>query len=175
MPITLARKLLLTMSGGRKPSYSSILVDDYSMSEIYPLVDIASGTTINAAVSAANNGTLAGWALQNTAGPVTGTLAPLFDGTNAYGNIGAMSAIWNGAIGFLTIFAKVSAAGVWTDGATRHIFKHQFNGSNRIYAVRASVNGRLQVFVSIGGVTVAKTLDGLSTTDWFAHHITNSL
>lgn len=105
-------------TGTAKPSYSSILINTYGASEVWPLVDIASGTTITAKVSSARNGTLTGWTLQNAAGPVPGTLAPYSHGSVDGSNIKTASfeSIFSGQIGSMFIWGKIFDATVQNDG-----------------------------------------------------------
>jgi hypothetical protein len=152
-----------------KTPYSSILINTYGASEVWPLVDIASGTIITAKANAARNGALAGWDLRNAAGPVTGTLAPYFDGADGsdYGDLDTVShrSVFNGGIGSVVISGRVSNAADWSDGATRHLFVYKVDNSNWIYAIKHGTLGMRFVFV-IGGVTKVVTI-GVLDTSWF--------
>jgi len=130
--------------GAAAATYAEILRDTYGASEIWPLVNISSGTTISAFINSARNGTLTGWDLQNTAGPVTGTLAPYIDGTNDAGNIlsASLTSIWSATEGGMLIWGNVSAwsgafrtALSFYDGSSRaQIQKHNDNLIMRFYA-----------------------------------------
>jgi hypothetical protein len=159
--------------GGPARTYAQILVEDFGASEVWPLVNIASGTTIPAFVNSARNGVLSGWALQNTPGPVPGTLAPFSDGTNDFGNIYSTGGgvgfadIFNGNIGAAFMWLKAAGAGVWSDGLARRGINWTVNTSNRILIQKPGTANTIQAFHFGGGVNknVAHTI---STTDWFS-------
>jgi hypothetical protein len=156
----------LTAQNYTANNYAAILRRVYSASEVWSLVDIASGTAIKAYVSAAHNGTLTGWLLQNSAGPVTNTLAPYSDGSGDYGNIGASSVIFNGAIGAAFVLAKVANAGVWTDGVARSLFDYKVDANNWLQIYKSSSNNIIQCYAALGGGAKIRNIT-VSTTDWF--------
>jgi len=163
----------LSGSGGAAPAlptYAEILRDTYGASEVYPLTNIPSGTTIHAFVSGAHDGTLSGWTLQNTAGPVTGTLAPTLDGTTANSDIGSLALIWNGGMGGMFIFGKVSNVADWSDGVSRFLVSYKVDNSNYFQLSKHGTLG-LEAWFSIGGIT--KVLrSAQTTTDWFSLGLT---
>jgi hypothetical protein len=75
---------------------------------------------VHCLVNPAQNGTYTGVTPADDLGPF-GWKAPYYDGTNDYTNIGtaALSSAWNYAEGSMAGWARVNAAGVWTDGAAR--------------------------------------------------------
>lgn len=93
------------------PSYAQLLVQTHGASEVWPLIDIESGTTIFAEADSARNGTLTGWLLQNAAGIVPGTLAPRSDGINDVGDIfsASVAAIDDPDEGSCFMWGKVAA------------------------------------------------------------------
>ena len=144
-------------------TYANTLINTYGASEVWPLVDISSGTTINAFVNTARNGTLTGWDLQNTAGPVTGTLAPLSDTTDS-GDIQTAShtSLFDGDTGSLFIWAKATD---WTAGA-RVLFWMSVDGSTYVLLFR---NGSNLVFHHrVGGTLKVITVASGDPTDWFS-------
>lgn len=151
--------------------YSSILINTYGASEVWPLVDIASGTTITAKVNTARNGTLAGWDLQNAAGPVPGTLAPFSDGTTTdSGNIftTSLAGIFNGNVGSVFAWYRVANAGVWTDSTNRLGFVAQVNSTNLVRLLRDVASNTLRL-ERRGGGTVAVTDTSIGgSTAWFS-------
>lgn len=155
-------------------SYAAILRDDYNADEVWPLVDIAAGVTIPALVNSDRNGTLQGWNLQNTAGPVTGTLAPYSDGANDYGNIltdvgtTGLKQIFNGTTGSAFVWGKVVNVGAWTDGAVRNLFRLEANATNYILLTKSNTNNRFQFLYFAGATLEIVNLNGLVTTDWFS-------
>lgn len=154
--------------GGAATPYSSILINDYGATEVWPLVDIASGTTITAKVNAARNGTLSGWTLQNAAGPVTGTLAPSLNGSTGDGSLNTLSlqAAFNGALGWMTIYGKVSAVGDWTDGTLRQLLDIKVDNNNRYAIYKGTVNNAIDCYMLAGGTGAARRIT-TSITDWF--------
>ena len=164
------RRMMATVLGGgaSAPTFAQILRDTYGASEIYPLADIASGTTIPAFVNAAHNGSIGGaWDLQNGAGPVTGELSPYLDGTADFGNIANLAADFNGAVGNAFIYGLVTAAGDWSDGVLRELFNHKVNNNNWIRIYKHGTLG-LYVYAAIGGVAKQVNLGiPAAQTSWF--------
>ena len=54
-----------------------------------------------------------------------GSTAPQFDGTNDYNDVfsATLQGAFNGEEGTISVWAKVSGSGVWTDGARREVFR----------------------------------------------------
>lgn len=154
--------------------YSTALVNSYGAAEVWPLVNIAGGTAITAKVAAARNGVLSGLTLQNTAGPVTNSLAPLWSGAAPYGNLltsngtTGLADIFNGTTGSFFMWVKVAAAGVWTDGAFRRIFKFLADANNYISAYKSSTNGTIDFLYDAGGTVKTVSVSSLSSTGWFS-------
>lgn len=115
--------IITTPFTGKKP-FSEVLLDQYNADEVWPLVDIKSGTTIKARNSSSRDGVLDGWDLQNGIGPVDGTMAPYSDYDTvgfeffdtAYFNATGMSEIFDFNIGsfFVALQLYDDVAG-WTD------------------------------------------------------------
>ena len=133
--------------GGAVTPYEDILVNTYGASEVWPLVDIESGTTVLAKVNSARNGSLAGFALQNTPGPVSGTLAPYADGSTCYIDLTSVShkAIFNGQVGSLVFFLKPDDT---VDDYQVYWIK---DGSNRIFITRTAATDTFNVNYAAGG------------------------
>lgn len=104
--------------------------------------------------SPAQDGTYVGVTLGQP-GIGDGNTSPLFDGINDYNDIWtpAFSAAFNGIEGSALIWVRVSAIGVWTDGASRYgvvlrggpndyveVFKRPFNPDIRIRYRSGGVN-----------------------------------
>lgn len=137
-------------------------------SEAFPLVDIASGTTILAYVNSARNGALTGWDLQNTAGPVSGTLAPYSDGTNDYGNVltsgggVGLADIFNGNLGSVFMWGKSG----W-NGISSYLLVLHVNNNNRLIALHNASNV-LQFRHTGGGTSKTETHDPGAPSGWFS-------
>lgn len=70
---------------------------------------------------------------------------------------------FNPAAGTLIAFAKVSGAGVWTDGTARYIVVVGVDSNNIIVLRRSNVNGQLNVIHIEGGTTDVVTITSAST------------
>lgn len=172
----IARQLLrrandgLTLHGrsgaGAVTPYQDTLVNTYGADEVWPLVDIASGTTITAAVNAARNGTLSGWDLQNTAGPRTGTLAPLSGGVD-YGNIltASLNGIFNGDAGGIFIWGKVQS---WTPAAAGYFLIFYVDANNFIAVNQSTIANRLTFNRKAAGAQQIINADSQSHAGWFS-------
>lgn len=160
---------LLASSVVAARTYATIVNDDIGASEIFPFVNISSGTTIPAFVNSARNGTLLGLDLQNAAGPVAGTLAPYWDGTNDYGDILTSNGstglvdIFNGALGSALLWVKKN--GSWASGGGG-LLEMRVNNNNY---VRLARNGANIVHRHNGGGTVKTvTANYGSPAGWFS-------
>lgn len=155
---------------GAVATYAETLRDTYGASEVWPLVDIASGTTINAFINSARNGTLTGWALQDAAGPVTGTLAPSSDGINDFGNIYTsgggvgLNDIFNGSVFSVIVWGKPTT---WvTLGVQRRFIDIRADGSNLFLLTQTGTTGQIQALYRAGGVTKSVTTATGSPAGW---------
>lgn len=158
-------------------SYAEILRDDYGADEIWPLVDIASGTTIPAFVNSARNGTLTGWDLQNAAAPVPGTLAPYSDGANDYGNIYTSNGttglvdIWNGQLFSMFIWGLP----VWASGTVRRIIDIRASSSNLLLFGKNDAVGTVQYLYRANNVTKTINFSSESPSGWHSFGMSVSL
>jgi hypothetical protein len=140
--------------------------------EIWPLLDMVSGTTIPAYINSARNGVESGWDLQNAASPIYGDTrsAPYSDGGTDFGNIftSSLSSVYNGSIGSMLIFAKVDAA-AWTDGTQRCIMRFLSAGTAPITFTglykSATNNSLMFQYTTNGGGSTFTSAVSLST--WF--------
>jgi len=96
-----------------------------------------------------------------------GRTSPLYDGVNDYTNIhsAAFVAAFNGAEGTAAIWARVNAAGVWTDGQTRMAFYIAVDGNNRVTVGKSALNNTIFWTYTAGGVNLAPT-NASTSTDW---------
>lgn len=165
---------LFLLNKNKAPNLSQIYIDslinDYGASEVWPLVDIASGTTITAAVDSARNGTLTGWDLRNIAGPVTGSLAPFSDGVNDTGLLttASLQGIYDPDVGSLFCWFKPFDAGVYSDGANRFFVRLSGPGANYIHLQRTATNNQMLFRRADGAVSKTVFKNDLSSTDWFS-------
>lgn len=164
------RRLGYPGRGGQIPSYSSILINDFGASEVWPLVDIDSGTTVFAKVSSARNGTLQGLDLQNADGPVPGTLAPYFDGVNDYVNIitASLQSIFDLDKGAVFGWSKASGSGIWTDGSGRFIMSLQYDGVNYFRVAKSTSNNTMELSRRDSTGLHRLLYSPFSSTNWFS-------
>lgn len=155
-------------------SYATIL-RDLGADEVWPLVDIASGTNIPAFVNSNRDGTLQGWDLQDEPGPVSGTAAPYSDGVNDYGNIttsngsDGLADIFDGGAWSMFIWGKIPEA-AWTDGQQRHGIHFNAGADNYLLLRKSNSNNRLDMLarVSASFYIARYTYVAGGTTDWFS-------
>jgi hypothetical protein len=139
-----------------------------------------SGTTADnlGSIGSAGDGTFARDVSTMTtgAGPAGGT-APLFDGTNDYCDI--YSASLNSALNWQEVtimaWAKVSGAGVWTDGANGRILRVAVDANNVIYKTKDSGNNSASILYKAGGTTKFVIGSSFSPTTWVCYQLTNSV
>src|SRR5260221_339585 len=136
---------------------SSIYIDDVSVTELDPLVGIpTNGVTL---------GSAAGGHLTN---------AYTFDGSND--NVNIYSTDLNGTLnpseGSLVVWAKVSGAGVWTDGVTRYVASIQVDGNNNIILRKSSGSNLFSLIYDANGTSSRIDDSSFSPTGWEQYVIT---
>lgn len=97
-----------------------------------------------------------------------------FDGSNDFVNIYSadLNSAFNPDEGTLLVFAKVSDAGVWTDGAQRFIATIGLS-SNEVYLRKSSTgSNRIDFVYTAGGTVKSIALTSFSPTDFFMLAIT---
>lgn len=173
--IAITGSLVGPMAGGAAEAYAQRLISVYGATEVWPLIDMTSGTTINATNNASWNGTCQGWDLQNAAGPIASEgSAPYSDGANDYGNIltAGLTAAFSKTELSLFAWGKVPAA-AWTDGANRRLAYFAAGVSCGI--LKYISNNTLSVFYYTGSAYWVNQQKGtFSPTDWFSAALTVS-
>lgn len=114
------------------------------------------------------NGAYVGVTLRQT-GIGDGETCPLFDGANDYNNIftAGLQGAFNGAEGTCLAWARVFNAGVWTDGAHRHIVTLAVNtANNQLHLRKDDNNNRLTALYEAGNIIVSRNIT-TNTLDWF--------
>jgi len=106
-----------------------------------------------------------------------GQVCPFYDGVASYTNAysASLGAALNGREGTLSFWAKVSAAGVWTDGARRDMWFSSVDASNYIMFRRQVANNTLAALYNANGTLKTASIAGLSTTGWMHLALTWSL
>lgn len=115
----------------------------------YWMLDEKSGTVaydlVSGRVAGAQNGTHSGVTLGQD-GIGDGRTSPFYDGANDHTNIysAALAAAFSGSEGSMMTWARVSGAGVWTDGAVRLVIQiGDVGGTNSVRLGKAAANNTL--------------------------------
>lgn len=77
-----------------------------------------------------------------------------------------LSSAFNGAEGTIMLWAKVSAAGIWTDAAQHDLIHIRVNGSNFIRIAKTTTNNRLEYNYMAGGTQEQFRREGSNETGW---------
>lgn len=135
----------------------------------------ASGSVAECLVNSAQNGTYVNAPTLGQPGIGDGRACPLFDGVDQYVNIysAALNSVWNGQEFTVVAWAKVSAAGVWTDGAWGRIVAIGASSSNLVTISKSLANNRLD-FDFLGGGVYDSGVHTTSETGWLPVAITVS-
>lgn len=163
--------------GGVKETYiDKVLgIEPGSLMAYYPMNEDAGAVADNAEGTAARDGAYTGATLGQP-GIGDGNTCPLLDGSNDYVTLPAgFQSAWNGDEYTLAVWARVYNVGVWTDSTARFIVRVRVNSSNQVQITRSATNGRLAFLCESGNEPLTRSIDGLSTTDFFHIAITNSL
>jgi hypothetical protein len=157
-------KLVTVMSGAKKPYSKKVLA---LSPVVYFKMTEPSGTVLVDSSGNARNGTYTNVTVANAAGPIAGTVAPLFDGSTSYGSI--YSAGFAGALpantGSFSVWAKMSAAGVWTDGVGRRLLYLGNSVGTQIFVVqRTTTNNQMTLLT---GNRSGTDTDAGGNTGWF--------
>lgn len=133
----------------------------------WPLWETSGSVADNYEGTAARDGAYTGVALNNSTFS-NGDPVGLWDGSNDYCNIHSASlntAFGNGQEGTVSIWVKVSAAGIWTDSTSRRAFQLRVDDNNRVILNRTTTNNQLAAFYIAGGTTDTLTIS-TSSTGW---------
>jgi hypothetical protein len=133
----------------------------------WPLDELSGSTADNAQGTAARDGSYSGVTLNSTAGPGALNRAGLWDGANDHCDIysASLAGAFNGDEGTLSVWFKVSAAGVWTDGTTRYFAYIGVDANNYVYMRKNSGNNAYRVEYKAGGTAKAIAVV-YSATSW---------
>jgi len=131
---------------------------------------------VTARSNGARNGAYTGVTLGQP-GIGDGRTAALYDGLNDYDSIHTANfvAAFNPSEGTVLAWARVSAAGVWTDGAQREIFNLQVDIQNRIQIHKGAANNRTDWRYEANNTDNTNSDFAFTSTDWFSVGITWSV
>ena len=132
----------------------------------------ASGTAAVCSVDSAQNGTYArDLSVMGTEdGPVTGEVAPTFDGSNDYLDLYTTTfrEAFEAAVeadGSISFWVKLPSA-VWTDGTARQFFLFRDDANNWVSSARHTNNNYLRHQYRAGGTSETVDASGQSDTGW---------
>lgn len=139
-----------------------------------------SGTTALDATGNSRTGAYTGVTLNSVASPFAPDFAPRFDGANDDLNdyTASLSTAWNWDEGCVMVWAKVSAAGIWTDGLTHQLVRFRSDGSatDDITIRKTGTNNQIDLSRKANGATKAVTVTLSSpTTAWYCFMLEWSL
>ncbi len=99
--------------------------------------------------------------------------ATTYDGSTSYTDIysSGFASAFSGAAGTVSVWAKVSGAGIWTDGTNREVVRILADGSNYVIIDRDTANDTLRFLYNAAATTETVTVS-TSSTDWMHLAIT---
>lgn len=164
MPLTAAQKLVLfnrEYAAKLQSLFGSSIVSYLPLSEGAGsgAADVG-GRGLNGAYTAVTLGQM---------GIGDGRTAGGFDGSTSYVNwySAGLAAAFNGQLGSMLIWGRVSDAGVWTDATSRVLMQFRVDGNNIVLLQRTATNNQLRAQYIAGGT--AKTINfTVSPTEYFA-------
>jgi hypothetical protein len=138
----------------------------------WPLNETSGTEAINyGSLGTAANGTLGAAGAAPTLGAIAapgGGLAPSFDGSNDTINIytAALNTSFPRTLGSMSIWWKVSAAGVWTDGTVNTLYRCFVDASNYVILRKSATNNVVEFFYNAGGTSETLTSTAYNNTSW---------
>jgi hypothetical protein len=135
----------------------------------WPLWEKSGSVADNLEGTAARDGAYIGVTL-GEAGIGDGRSCPYFDGTADVCNVysASLAGAFNGAEGSVALWARVSGAGVWVDGASRYLVNLRANGSNFFRCVKGSgaADDILYWTYAAGGTQSQRARSGMTEVGW---------
>lgn len=129
----------------------------------------ASGTAARNEIGSGMNGTynsdVSGWPVGTGIGD--GNSAPGFDGTNDYVDVysSGFNSAFDGQLGSVIAWFKVSGAGVWTDGVSHEVLHFGVDGNNFIILRKTNANNAFGFYYEANNVQEGVT-HTMSPTTW---------
>lgn len=93
---------------------------------------------------------------------------------NSFVNVhsAGLAANFNFEIGSISMWAKVSSAAIWTDGARHRMISLSADGNNGISIFKDSINNRITAEIARGGTYNIFSATDVNSTDWVNYTIT---
>lgn len=134
----------------------------------WPLWD-TSGTTVDNYQSDSDRDGLYVNGTVLLASGIDGRYSARFDGVNDYVNLysSSFANAFNGPEGTISIFLKVSSAGIWSDSTFRYALRFAADASNIISILRLTTTNFIQFAYAAGGVTKFINVNTGGNTGWF--------
>lgn len=175
MGLRLRRSLLFEEEDSETYTDKVLGIETANMIAYWPMNEASGGVADNAEGTAARDGAYTGVTLGQT-GIGDGETCPLFDGTNDYNNVYTTSFrdAFNGGEFTGAAWAKVSAAGVWTDSAEHMIFQYRVDNTNKVSIYKPTANNNLSFYYRAGGTIESHIKTDASSTGWMHLAITVS-
>ena len=138
----------------------------------WPLWETSGAVADNLQGTAARDGAYIGVTLNSSTGP-DGRPVGLWDGANDYCDIysASLNTAFSGAEGTISIWAKISAAGVWTDGAERYLYRLTV-GADFLFIRKNTTNNQVLLIYKAGGVSNSVTVSSITSAGWINFALT---
>ena len=136
----------------------------------YWTMDEGAGSVANDQSPENNDGTYTGVSLANAASPTGIGLCPLFDGSNDFNDVysSAFNTDFNGQEFTVSIWAKVSASGVWADATNRYFCYFGVGAQDLIGIRKSTVENRVDFLYTADATAKSRVDTSLAaTTAWF--------
>ena len=165
MPINFGTRR--TLFGGAKSYMDKVLGTQPGNLILYHPMNEPSGSVAKDYSAEGNVGAYTGVTLGQP-GIGDGNTCPFFDGANDFNHMysAGLNADFNGKEGTIACWAKVNAAGIWTDSTARFGIGLYIDGNNFVYISRRTTNNNLQFLYQAGAVYSIENDSGHSETDW---------
>ncbi len=149
-----------------KSSYYS-LIQSTSPVVYWPCTELAGVVVKNRSSVKNAEGSYIGPTLGNTPSPGIGR-APYFDGVNDFVDLytASLNTVFNGQLGSLMYWFKVSAIGDWTEGVVRNHLRLHANGTNFISIFKYIDPNTLVIWYVAANVFTAVVAQNCYNADW---------
>lgn len=155
-------------------SYSARVLSVAAPIQYCQLIESAGATITDYSGNAYNGSYVASPSLANIAGagPTMGN-APLFNGTTQLCNLYSVgaAAAFNGLEGTISVWFKVTGAGMWTDGVAKTFLSMRVDGANILFFQKSATSNTVTLNYNAGGGGKTVTIT-ISDTGWNNYALT---
>ncbi len=157
--------------GGQTYLEKLLTIQSANLIGLWPM-DETSGSVADDKSPKGNDGAYTGVTL-NDSTFLNGRPVGLWDGTNDFNNIIAVSGEFDGDAGTAAIWMKVSGVGVWTDAAVRGLMRlATADDLGEVSIIKNNAAGTMQLLRTAGGTTKNVNVTSLTSTDWIHFALT---